>query len=116
MMPRLKKMERTGRYIGFRRKRSRRMALLKERNGKAPLAILVIGETIAKRDSEYNTTKMVTNMKACGLLIKNMDKALSGVLKAKNCAVNILEIGLKTKNMEEAPFSTRMVIDMTGIG
>ena len=59
------------------------MVLLREKNGRVPLAISVTGETIVERDLEYNTTKMVTNMKACGLSEKNMDKILSGAVKPK---------------------------------
>ena len=45
-----------------------------------------------------------------------MDKELIGETKIKNWEENILEIGLKIKNMEEEPFSSKIVTDMMDTG
>lgn len=101
---------------GLRKRSDKKMAASRESHGKLLHVILVIGVITAKRDSESNTIKMVTNMKECGLLIKDMVKVLIGEQKRANLDVSILVIGLKTKSMEEVHFFTKMVIDMTVTG
>jgi len=63
---------------GSRRRRSKKMALLRVRSGRTLLATSVTGEIIAKKASVSNIIKTETNMKACGLLTRNMDKELNG--------------------------------------
>ena len=54
------------------------MALLRVRSGRTLLATSVTGEITAKKALVSNIIKMETNMKACGLLTRNMDKELNG--------------------------------------
>lgn len=60
------------------------MVQSKEKYGKKPKDILVIGEIIVKKDLVYNFIQMVINMKECGLWIENMVKELTGEMKAVN--------------------------------
>jgi len=102
--------------IGLKKSQSRRMELLKEKNGKAHPGILEIGEIIAKKDSESNSTLKEINTKACGQWIKNMAKEHTGDMKLASLEENILVIGSKIRSMEEAHSSLRTVIVMTDIG
>ena len=84
------------------------MAPLKVSLGRSPADILVTGGIIAKKVSVFNFIKMVTNMKACGLLIKNMVKVIIGAMKMANSEESTQEIGSRINNTEEAPFSSKM--------
>ena len=60
------------------------MEQLKERNGCKLQGILVTGEIIAKRASEFSIIKMATSTKDCGLKTKDMVKELIGEMKMEN--------------------------------
>ena len=92
------------------------MEVSREKCGKKPPAILVTGEIIARKVSVFNFIRMAISMKECGLWTKSMVKVLTGDKKLENLEENILEIGLKIKNMEEELSSLRIVIDMMDIG
>jgi len=109
-------MEPTDLCIGSRKKRSRRTAQLKAKNGKTPHATLETGEITVKRDSGFNTLKTATSTKECGRSTKSMAREHTGALRTKNCVVSTLATGLKTKNTAEAPFSIKMEIVTTAIG
>ena len=110
-------MARIDRSIGSIRRISRRMALSRVRSGKPVRNTSVIGETIARKASASSSTRMAISMRACGLLTSATVRELTGrTQQATNCAVNTQEIGMRTRNMEEAPFSTRMETDTMGTG
>lgn len=92
------------------------MEASKERNGSKLLGILAIGRKTAKMDLVFSFIKMEINTRACGKVISVMAKAHIGETKLENLEENILEIGLKIKNMEEEPFSTKTEIDMMVTG
>jgi hypothetical protein len=60
------------------------MALLRVKNGKLHLGILVIGMITAKKALAFNSTKMETNMKECGSRTRDMVKVLIGEMKLVN--------------------------------
>jgi len=92
------------------------MVLLKEKCGKMHPDILVTGEIIVRKVLVFNFIRMVINMKACGLWIKNMGKELIGEVKVQNYEENILEIGLKIKSTVGVHSFLKTVIVMMDIG
>jgi hypothetical protein len=92
------------------------MVLLKEKCGKMHPDILVTGEIIVKKVLAFSFIRMVINMKACGLWIKNMGRELIGGVKVQNYEENIQEIGLKIKNTVEVHSFLKIVIVMMDIG
>jgi hypothetical protein len=92
------------------------MVLLKEKCGKMHQDILVIGEIIAKKVSEFSFIRMVINMKVCGPWIRSMGRGLIGEVKVRNYEENIQEIGLKIKSTEEVHSFLKTVIVMMDIG
>jgi len=116
MMPRHRKMELTDLCTGCRKKRSRKMAQLKEKSGKILRATSGTGGITAKRDSEFNTLKTVTSTKECGQLTKSTAREHTGAVRIKNYVVSTQVTGLKTKSTAEVPFSIKMVIVTTDIG
>jgi hypothetical protein len=107
-MLRLKEMVLIEQSTGSKRSQSKRMAPSKVSLGRSPADILVTGGIIAKKVLVFNFIKMVTNMKACGLLIKNMVKVIIGAMKMANSEESTQEIGSRINNTEEAPFSSKM--------
>ena len=116
LMLKLRRMVHIEVYTGSRRSQSKKMAVLKVKCGKKLLDILVIGEITARKALVSNSIKTEINMKVCGLWIRNMVRVLTGVMKLESLEESILEIGSKTKSMEEEPSSLRIVIDMMDIG
>ena len=92
------------------------MVLLKEKCGKMHPDILVTGEIIVRKVLVFSFIRMVINMKACGLWIKNMGKELIGEVKVQNYEENILEIGLKIKSTVGVHSFLKTVIVMMDIG
>jgi hypothetical protein len=92
------------------------MVLLKEKCGKMHPDILVTGEIIVRKVLVFSFIRMVINMKACGLWIKNMGKELIGEVKVQNYEENIQEIGLKIKSTVEVHFFLKTVIVTMDIG
>ena len=92
------------------------MVLLKEKCGKMHPDILVTGEIIVRKVLVFNFIRMVINMKACGLWIKNTGKELIGEVKVQNYEENILEIGLKIKSTVGVHSFLKTVIVMMDIG
>ena len=103
-------------YTGLRRSLDKKMDQLREKCGQDHQDILVIGEIIVKKDLVFNFIKIVTNMKVCGLWIKNTDKELIGEWMVVNLEENILVIGLRIKSMVEGHSSSKIVIDMMVTG
>lgn len=116
MMLKHKKTAHTEAFIGLRKRSDRKMEVSKENHGRLLRVILVTGAIIAKKVSESNIVKMVTSMRACGLLTRDTVRELIGEQKAVNSGESILEIGLKIKSTAEAHFSTKIKIDMMVIG
>lgn len=92
------------------------MVHLKEKCGKMHPDILVTGEIIVRKVLVFSFIRMVINMKACGLWIKNMGKELIGEVKVQNYEENILEIGLKIKSTVGVHSFLKTVIVMMDIG
>jgi len=92
------------------------MEALKVRCGPVHQDILVIGEIIAKKDSESNFIRTEISMKVCGLWTRNMVKVLIGEMTLINSEESTLEIGSRIKNMEEVLSSSKIVIDTMDIG
>ena len=92
------------------------MELLRVRFGSHLRSISETGETTLKRDSVFNSTRIRTNMKVCGLKISVMVREHIGELKVTSYAESILEIGMKIKSMEEVHSFTRMETDTMDIG
>jgi hypothetical protein len=115
-MLRLKRMERTEPFFGFKNKKLKKMAQLKVTNGYPLQNTLVIGVIIAKKASESSITRMVINTKVCGQLTSATVRELTGRMKTKNSDVSILATGSKTRSMAVAHFSTKMVTAMMVIG
>jgi hypothetical protein len=84
MMLRLRKMELTELFSGFKNKKQRRMAQSKVINGFLRLSMSETGATIAKKVSASSTTKMETSTRACGQLTNVMVRGLTGKMKTKN--------------------------------
>ena len=74
------------------------------------------GETTARKASVFNSTRTVTNTRVCGPWIKSMVKAPTGEMRIPSSEENTLEIGLKTKNMEEVHSSLKTLTDTMDIG
>jgi len=115
-MQKLRKMELIELFLGFKSKKQRKTEQLKEKNGFHHANMLVTGEIIAKKDLESNTIKMATNLKACGLLIKDKDKELIGEMKIRNCVGIILVNGTRTKSKAEVHSFIKMEKDMMDTG
>jgi len=115
-MPRHKRMDLIEVFTGLKRSQNKKMDQLKEKCGLNHLDILVTGETIARKDSVFNSTRMEISMKECGLWIKNMVKALTGETKIASLEENTQVTGLKIRSMEEAPSSSKIAIDTMDIG
>lgn len=92
------------------------MVHLKEKCGKMHPDILATGEIIVRKVLVFSFIRMVINMKACGLWIKNMGKELIGEVKVQNYEENILEIGLKIKSTVGVHSFLKTVIVMMDIG
>jgi len=110
-MLRLKRMDLIDPFTGSKRSQDKKMVQLKENFGQNPRDISAIGEITAKKDSVFNSIKMVTNMKVCGLWIKSMAKVHFGEMKTPNFEESTQVIGLKTKSMEEVHSFLKTQID-----
>lgn len=77
-------MDLTELFFGFRSKRQRRTALLREISGLALPSTLVTGAITANKASVFNTIRAATNMKACGHSINATVKAPFGAWKTKS--------------------------------
>ena len=109
-------MDRIDLFIGSKRSQNKKMAPSRVKFGRDPPAISATGVTIARKALAFNSTLRVTNMKACGLWIKSMVKALTGATRAANFDASIQAIGSKTRNMVAVLFSSRIVIDTMATG
>ena len=109
-------MERTELSSGYKNKKQRKMAQLRETNGSAQASTLVTGAIIVKKASVFSTIRMGTNMKECGQSINVMVRVLTGGWKTKNFDVNILVTGSKTRNMEEELSFIKMETATTDTG
>lgn len=67
-----------------RKSKDKKMVLLREKSGCRLRDILVIGKTTAKMVSESSFINKETSTKACGVVIKDMDKVLIGEMKVEN--------------------------------
>lgn len=101
---------------GSRRRPSKRMEASKEKFGRVPVVISVIGAITAKKVLEYNSIPKVTSTKECGPWTRNMVKELTGEMKVENFVESTPATGSKTRNMAEAPFSLRIATGTMAIG
>jgi hypothetical protein len=115
-MLKLKRMAPTELFSGSKNRKQKKTVPSRETNGSHPQSMLEIGVIIAKKVLVSSTIKMATSMKVCGLLIKDMVKALTGEMKTKSSDVSILVIGLKIKSTVEELSFTRTEIVMMVIG
>jgi hypothetical protein len=116
MMLRLRRTELTGLHTGSQRRKSKKMALLREKNGSTHPATSAIGATTVRKASVSNTTKMVISTKECGRLISATARELTGASRQKNCVVNTLVTGLKTRSTAVVHSSTKMKIATMATG
>ena len=116
MTQKRKRTDLTEAYTGSRRRSARKTEASRVNCGSKHPAILETGVTTVKRVSAFNTIRMATNTKACGLLIKDTDKELTGGLKPVNLDVSIQVIGMRTKSMVEALSFTKMETDTMATG
>ena len=77
-------MAHTDPSTGSKRSQDKKMEASRERCGKKLVDILVTGEITARKASAYNSTRMVTNTRVCGLWTKSTVKVPTGVTKTKN--------------------------------
>lgn len=116
MMQKLKRMVPTELCSGSKNKKPKKTEPSKVTNGFHHLSMWEIGETTAKKDSVFSTTRTAINTKVCGQLTKGTARALTGRMKIRNFVVNILATGLKIKSTVVEHFSTKTAIGMTDIG
>jgi len=115
-MLKLKRMGHIEVYTGLKRSQNKKTVALREKCGKRPLDILVIGEITARRVSVSNSIKMEINMKECGQWTRSMARAHTGEMRMESSEENTPEIGSKIRSMVVVPSSLRIVIDMMVIG
>jgi hypothetical protein len=101
---------------GSKKSQGRRMAPSREKFGRLLAGILETGEITARRDSAFSSTKMETNMKACGPWTKSMDKVLTGGTRVESSGESIPAIGLKTRSTAEEPSSLKIATDTMATG
>ena len=116
MTTRLKRMELIGQFTGLRRSRGKKMEVLKEKSGNTLPDISAIGKIIRRTASVFISIRTAISMRVFGKETNAMVRVPIGEMRLENCAVNIQETGMKTRNMEEALSSTKTEIAMTGIG
>jgi hypothetical protein len=112
----LKRTELIDQFTGSRKSRDKRMAASREKSGNMLPDTSETGRTIRRTVSAFTSIRMAISMKDSGKEISVMVKVHTGETKEENYVANILEIGLKIRNTEEAPSSTKMEIAMTAIG
>ena len=81
VMPKLKRMGLTEVCTGLKRSQDKRMVPSRAKSGRPLADISVTGETTARRDSVFSSTRMVTNTRACGPWTRSMDKVLTGEMR-----------------------------------
>ena len=104
-------MELTEVCIGCKRSKLRKMEPSREKSGNHLKSISETGETTSRKVSVFNSTRVETSMRVCGLKIKDMAKVPTGELKVRNSEESTQETGMKIKSMEEELSSTRMETD-----
>jgi len=113
---RLKRMELIGQFTGLRRSRGKKMEVLKEKSGNTLPDISAIGKIIRRTASVFISIRTAISMRVFGKETNAMVRVPIGEMRLENCAVNIQETGMKTRNMEEALSSIRTETAMTVIG
>ena len=116
MTTRLKRMELIGQFTGLRRSRGKKMEVLKEKSGNTLPDISAIGKIIRRTASVFISIRTAISMRVFGKETNAMVRVPIGEMRLENCAVNIQETGMKTRNMEEALSSIRTETAMTVIG
>lgn len=101
---------------GSRRSKSRKMVASKARNGRVHLDTLETGETIARKVLVFNSTRIMTSTKVCGLKTRDTVRELTGVLNLISFVENTLVTGTRTRNTEEVLSSIKMETDTTVTG
>ena len=113
------KLKRTGHIevcTGLRRSQDKRMAPSRVKSGRPQAGTLVTGETTARRDSVFSSTRMVTSMRACGPWTRSMDRVLTGEMRIASSGESIPVIGSRIKSMAEVLSSSRTAIDTMDTG
>ncbi len=109
-------MELIGQFTGLRRSRGKKMEVLKEKSGNTLPDISAIGKIIRRTASVFISIRTAISMRVFGRETNAMVRVPIGEMRLENCAVNIQETGMKTRNMEEALSSIRTETAMTVIG
>lgn len=113
------KLKRTGHIevcTGLRRSQDKRMAPSRVKSGRPQAGTSVTGETTARRDSVFSSTRMVTSMRACGPWTRSMDRVLTGEMRIASSGESIPVIGSRIKSMAEVLSSSRTAIDTMDTG
>ena len=82
-MLKLRKMELTELFSGFKNKRQKKMELLRVINGSHLQSMSETGVIIAKKASASSTIRTETSTKACGQLISATARELTGRMRTK---------------------------------
>jgi hypothetical protein len=77
-------MGRTEVFTGSKRSQDKKTAALRVKSGRAHPGTSETGETTARKDSEFNTTKTETSTRACGCATGGTDKVPTGETKVEN--------------------------------
>ena len=86
-------------------------------NGSAPTSMWGSGKIIRSMGLAYSTTKMETNMKEGGVIIRDTGRELSGLATPKtNSGDNTPAIGKTIRKKEEEPCSSKRGTDMMACG
>ena len=113
------KLRRTGPTevcTGLKRSQDKRMAPSRVKSGRPLADISVTGETTARKDSVFSSTRMATSMRACGPWTRSTDKVLTGETRIASSGESIPVIGSRIRSTAEVLSSSRIAIDTTGTG
>ena len=109
-------MELIDQFTGSKRRISPKMAQLRAKNGKLRRSTSATCAITAKKALASSFTRMVTNTRVCGRSISAMARVLTGKMREASCAVSTPVTGMRTKNTEEVPFSTKTRIGTMATG
>lgn len=115
-MLKLKKMGHIEVYTGLKRSQDKKMAPLRVKSGRPPVGTSETGETTARRDLVFSSTRMVTSMRVCGPWTRSMDKVLTGEMRITSLGENIPAIGSRIKSTAEVLSFSKTAIDTMDTG
>ena len=103
-------------YTGLRKSRDKRTAALREKSGSMQADISATGRIIRRTALVFTFIRTATSMRAYGRGINVMARAHTGEMREASFAVNIPEIGSRTRNTVEVLSFTRTGTVMTATG